>query len=194
MEPAKVQFFSYYKREFFYVYFVSLLDLSSKSDWDGLLSLWFAIKTASILVIKHRPVFIIFKQREQLPGIHYQIEKQTHELLLEKKKNSLEGCICFFFLFPPLSPPFPQRHPHPPTPSLSRHGARCHSWYYLSSECGALHFANGLISCKGHPISPEIDPLSFLSSLTRFLSRLGPVNAAVAVCGAKYTCVTCEVL
>ena len=32
---------------------------------------------------------------------------------------------------------------------------------------GALLFANGLISCGGHPISPEIDSLSFLSSLTR---------------------------
>lgn len=146
-------------------FFVNLLYLDSKSDWEGLLSSGFAIKTASILVIKNRPVFIIFEQmkKQQLPGLrrerpghgHNQIEEQSPELLLEQivwKDASV-------FLFAPLSPPFPHHHPHPP---LSRQTALGVTAGITCRASGALPFANGLISCGGHPISPEIDSLFHL--------------------------------
>lgn len=62
-------------------------------------------------------------------------------------------------------------HPSPTTttlaPSLSRQTALGVTAGITCRASGALPPANGLISCGGHPISPEIDSLSFLSSLTR---------------------------
>lgn len=67
---------------------------------------------------------------------------------------------------PTLPPPPPPSHP--PTLLLNRHAALGVTAGITCRASGALHFANGLISCQGHPISPEIDSLSLLSSLSRF--------------------------
>lgn len=74
-----------------------------------------------------------------------------------------------FFLFTALSPPFPHHHPHP---LLNRQTALGVTAGITCRASGALPFANGLISRGGHPISPEIDSLSFLSSLTRLCPDL----------------------
>lgn len=68
----------------------------------------------------------------------------------------------------PTLPPPPPPPSHPSTLLLNRHTALGVTAGITCRASGALHFANGLISCQGHPISPEIDSLSLLSSLSRF--------------------------
>ena len=67
-------------------------------------------------------------------------------------------------------------HPSPTTttlaPSLSRQTALGVTAGITCRASGALPPANGLISFGGHPISPETDSLSFLSSLTRLCPDL----------------------
>lgn len=71
-------------------------------------------------------------------------------------------------MFTPESPPFPHHHSHPLPLLLNRHTALGVTAGITCRASWALHFANGLISRQGQPISPEIDSLSLLSSLSRF--------------------------
>lgn len=94
-------------------------------------------------------------------------------------------------------------HPSPTTttlaPSLSRQTALGVTAGITCRASGALPPANGLISCGGHPISPEIDSLSFLSSLTRLCPdpshECRDANAQDRIKKKKkYTCLACEIL
>lgn len=94
--------------------------------------------------------------------------KQSHELLPGKKKEVLNDASAFFCSLQSPHPSPTTTTISPPTLLLNRHTALGVTAGITCRASGALHFANGLISCQGHPISPEIDSLSLLSSLSRF--------------------------
>lgn len=104
--------------------------------------------------------------------------------------------LLFFFFFCSLQ----CVHPSPTTTTtttltpLNRHTALGVTAGITCRASGALHFANGLISCEGHPISPEIDSLSILSSLTGFCPDSRHECCDGNAQGEVYTCVTCGVL
>lgn len=60
-----------------------------KSDWRGLLSFGLAIKTASILVIKNRPLVIMFEQmiKEPLSGLESGRPSRGHSLAEQKNRS-----------------------------------------------------------------------------------------------------------
>lgn len=76
-------------------------------------------------------------------------------------------CICFLFCSLPSPHPSPTGSPLPPL-LLLRHTALGVTAGITCRASRPLHFANGLISRQGQPISPEIDSLSLLSSPSGF--------------------------
>lgn len=94
--------------------------------------------------------------------------KGTVNYSWRERKSGVMHLLFFFFLFTPESPPFPHHHSHPLPLPLNRHTALGVTAGITCRASWALHFANGLISRQGQPISPEIDSLSLLSSLSRF--------------------------
>lgn len=132
-------------------FLLPICSVRAESAWRCLLSFGFAIKTASILVMKKQACVLLYLLRWRPSHGCYQTQqkggRESPELVLEQIFQKDASVFC--------SPPC--LHPSPTTtaatlltsPPEQTDSAPCHSWYYLSGKWGSpLFFANGLI-CWG---------------------------------------------
>lgn len=126
----------------------------AESAWRCLLSFGFAIKTASILVMKKQACVLLYLLRwRPRHGCYQTQQKGGRESWISPGTNIPERCICF--LFTALSPPFPHHHRrHPPhLPSWTDRQCSVPQLVLLVRQVGLspfffFFFANGLI-CWG---------------------------------------------
>lgn len=123
---------------------------ANKSDCKGLLNLGFAIKTASILVIKKTGLCLLYYYRWKSNSFQWPVAQpdktEKTELWFTLRTNSQKDASVF--LFTPLSPPFPHPHHHH-QPLLNRQAALGVTAGITCQASGALPLANGLNLLRG---------------------------------------------